>query len=226
MAWVAFDRAVKTRRAVRMDGPVERWRALRARIHDDVCRDGFNPALGAFVQCYGAEALDASLLLIPLVGFLPPQRSARAQHRRGDRARADRRRPGAALSTRETGIDGLPPGEGVFLPCSFWLADNLVLLGRRDEARGLVRAAAVACATMSGCCPRNTTSSDKRLVGNFPQAFSHVALINTAHYLTSQRPAHYSRHAAELQPHAAQQRERHNRHAVFRASAPKSSSPT
>ena len=120
----------------KLEGPVERWRKLREAVHDESAATAFNPELGAFTQSYGSKQLDASALLIALVGFLPPQDprvkstvEAIKKHLVVDGL--VRRYDSAA------GIDGLPPGEGVFLPCSFWLADNLILLGRRDEARAL-----------------------------------------------------------------------------------------
>ncbi|HEV2625633.1 MAG TPA: glycoside hydrolase family 15 protein [Xanthobacteraceae bacterium] len=163
---------------------MERWRKLRRAIHDDVCRFGFDPALGAFVQSYGAKHLDASALLIPLVGFLPPQ-----DPRVKSTVEAIQRHLVVDGLVRrydsEAGIDGLPPGEGVFLPCSFWLADNLVLLGRRDEARALFERL-LSLRNDVGLLSEEYDVENKRLIGNFPQALSHVALVNTAHYLTSQ----------------------------------------
>jgi GH15 family glucan-1,4-alpha-glucosidase len=184
MAWVAFDRAVKTVEQFKMEGPVERWRKLRRTIHDDVCRFGFDPSLGAFVQSYGAKHLDASALLIPLVGFLPPE---------DPRVRSTveiikRELVVDGLVRRydsEAGIDGLPPGEGVFLPCSFWLADNLILLGRREEAVSLFERL-LSLRNDVGLLAEEYDVKAKRLIGNFPQALSHVALLNTAHHLAEQ----------------------------------------
>lgn len=135
MAWVAADRMVKIGAA---DGrvPTARWQRLRDRIHADVCRHGFDPGRNAFVQSSGAPELDASLLMIPLVGFLP----AEDPRVRGTVEAIERELMVDGLVQRyptESGVDGLPPGEGVFLACSFWLVDNLVLLGRREEARRL-----------------------------------------------------------------------------------------
>src|SRR5262245_4986275 len=136
MAWVAFDRAVKAVERFRREGPVERWRSLRDSLHEEICRAAFDPVRQTFTQAYGAQELDASVLMIPLVGFLP----ARDPRVRSTVAAVEREllRDGFLLrySTREVD-DGLPPGEGVFLPCSFWLADNYLLLGRRDEAERL-----------------------------------------------------------------------------------------
>ncbi len=192
MAWVAFDRAVKTVERFKLDGPVERWRALRDAVHGDVCRYGFNPELGAFMQSYGSKQLDASALLIPLVGFLPPhdprvQSTVDAIERHLVVDGLVRRYVSA------TGIDGLPPGEGVFLPCSFWLADDLVLLGRRDEARALFERL-LSLRNDVGLLSEEYDVERKRLIGNFPQALSHIALINTGHALGQQ--AKHRRHRA------------------------------
>ena len=192
MAWVAFDRAIKTVEHFKLDGPVERWRKLRDAVHNDVCRYGFNPDLGAFTQSYGSKHLDASALLIALVGFLPPQDprvkstvEAIKKHLVVDGL--VRRYDSAA------GIDGLPPGEGVFLPCSFWLADNLILLGRREEARALFERL-LSLRNDVGLLSEEYDVEAKCLVGNFPQALSHIALINTAHALAAQ--AKHRRHEA------------------------------
>src|SRR5262249_19687298 len=168
----AFDRAVK------IIGPgggdaTEHWRRLRDRVHAEICEQGFDPELGSFVQSYGAKALDASLLLLPLVGFLPP---------------TDRRIIGTVAAIEQNlvadglvrrydtkgGVDGLPQGEGAFLPCSFWLADNLVLQGRIAEADALFRRL-VALANDVGLLAEEYDPRGKRQLGNFPQAFSHVA---------------------------------------------------
>jgi GH15 family glucan-1,4-alpha-glucosidase len=188
MAWVAFDRAVKMAETFGMEGPVARWRELRARIHDDVCEKGFNAARGTFVQSYGSNELDASLLLIPLTGFLP------ATDKRVvatiEAIQRDLTWEGFVLRyhTRET-VDGLPPGEGVFLACSFWLADNLCLLGRWDEARALFERLIALCNDV-GLLAEEYDPGAKSFLGNFPQAFSHVALVNTAMNLSAEaKPA-------------------------------------
>ncbi len=191
MAWVAFDRAVKTVEQFGVDGPLERWRALRATIHDQVCRFGFNPAVGAFVQSYGSKHLDASALLIPLVGFLP----ADDPRMRSTIAAIQRHLVVDGLVMRydsHAGLDGLPPGEGAFLPCGFWLADNLVMLGRRDEARALFERL-LSLRSDLGLLSEEYDTGAKRLIGNFPQALTHIALINTAYMLTDQCRHH--RHA-------------------------------
>ena len=181
MAWVAFDRAVKTIEHFKLCGPLDRWRKVRQAIYDDVCRYGFNPGLGAFVQSYGSQHLDASALLIALVGFLPPQ----DRRVRSTVEAIQRHLLVDGLVRRynsEAGVDGLPSGEGVFLPCSFWLADNLILLGRRSEAERLYERV-LSLRNDVGLLSEEYDIESGRLVGNFPQAFSHIALINTGHAL-------------------------------------------
>ena len=178
MAWVALDRAVKAVEEFGRDGPLDRWRALRAHIHDEVCRYGFDPELGAFTQAYGSKQLDASLLLLPLVGFLPPG-DARV---RGTVEAIERRLmvDGLVLRYDTSGTDdGLPAGEGAFLACSFWLADALVLLGRKADARRLFERL-LALRNDVGLLAEEYDPRLKRQVGNFPQAFSHLALVDTA----------------------------------------------
>jgi GH15 family glucan-1,4-alpha-glucosidase len=188
MAWVALDRAVKVAEELGTDGALDRWRALRQRIHDDVCRHGFDAELGTFVQAYGSRQLDASLLMMPLVGFLPPD----DPRVRGTVDAIERRLMVDGLVHRydtSTEVDGLPPGEGAFLACSFWLADNYVLLGRRDDARALFERL-LDLRNDVGLLSEEFDSRTGRLVGNFPQAFSHVALVDTALNLAhAQRPA-------------------------------------
>lgn len=189
MAWVAFDRAVRSAEEFDLQGPLDRWRTIRAAIHKDVCAHGFDAVQNSFVQSYGATALDASLLLIPMVGFLPPS-DARV---RGTVAAVEQRliRNGLVLRYHtETGADGLPPGEGAFLACSFWLADNYVLQGRYDEARALFERL-LSLRNDVGLLAEEYDPHAKRQLGNFPQAFSHLALINTARNLASTGgPAH------------------------------------
>ena len=188
MAWVAFDRAVGACERVGLAGPVARWRAIRDEIHAEVCREGYDAVRGTFTQSYGAKAVDASLLLIALVGFLPPTDervvgtvSAVQQELCQD---------GFVLRYRSSDSDdGLPPGEGAFLPCSFWLADNLSLAGKRRQATELYRRL-VGVSNDVGLLSEEIDPTSGRLVGNFPQAFTHVALVNTAHNLTrTQGPA-------------------------------------
>jgi GH15 family glucan-1,4-alpha-glucosidase len=185
MAWVAFDRAVKLVEHFGMKGPVGVWRELRKKIHDDVCRNGYNAARGCFVQSYGSQELDASLLLIPITGFLPPSdpRVVSTLKQIEEELVVD----GFVhrYRTRES-IDGLPPGEGVFLACSFWLADNLLLQGRADEARALFERL-LALRNDVGLLSEEYDPAARRFLGNFPQAFSHVALVNTAMNLGGER---------------------------------------
>jgi GH15 family glucan-1,4-alpha-glucosidase len=178
MAWVALDRAIKTAEQLSLHGPLDRWRSLRARIHREVCERGFNTSMNSFVQAYGSKQLDASLLLIPLVGFLSPT-DARVH---GTVDAIQRRLVADGLVYRydsELTDDGLPPGEGAFLACSFWLADNLALIGRRDEARALFEQL-VGLANDVGLLAEEYDPRAKRMLGNFPQAFSHVALVDAA----------------------------------------------
>ena len=189
MAWVAADRAVKAVERFGMAGPVERWRALRDAIHEDVCRRGFSVKRDAFVQFYGGCELDAALLMMPLVGFLPacdPRMVATvAAIERELMVDGFVRRYATA-----SGVDGLPPGEGVFLACSFWLADNYAMMGRRGEAQVLFERL-LALRNDVGLLAEEYDPRSGRQLGNFPQAFSHVALINTAHNLTTRLgPAH------------------------------------
>jgi GH15 family glucan-1,4-alpha-glucosidase len=189
MAWVAVDRAVKAIERHGRKGPVDRWRTLRDTIHADVCRNGFSTSRNAFVQYYGADTLDAAVLMIPLVGFLPAtdprivSTVSAIQHDLMDEGLVRR------YST-VPGIDGLPPGEGAFLPCTFWLADNLAMLGRYDEAREIFERLVGLCNDV-GLLSEEYDPRGKHHLGNFPQAFTHVFLINTAHNLSRDRgPAH------------------------------------
>ena len=178
MAWVAMDRAIKSVEAFGVPGEVVRWRALRQRIHDDVCRHGYDASRKSFVQYYGSRDLDASLLLIAITGFLPSN-----DPRVIGTVEAIRRElmvDGLVMRYRANeGLDGLPPGEGVFLACSFWLADNLVLQGRREEAREIFERL-LSLRNDVGLLSEEYEPVTKRFLGNFPQAFSHIALINTA----------------------------------------------
>ncbi len=189
MTWVAFDRAVRSIEEFGLEGPLERWRVVRSAIHQEVCEHGFDPDQNAFVQSFGATALDASLLLIPIVGFLPPDDS----RVRGTVAAIERKllRDGLVLRyDTGKGVDGLPPGEGAFLACSFWLVDNYVLLGRYDEARDLFERL-LALRSDVGLLAEEYDPHNRRQLGNFPQAFSHLALISSAHNLASAAgPAH------------------------------------
>jgi GH15 family glucan-1,4-alpha-glucosidase len=192
MAWVAFDRAVKAVERFGMDGPADRWRVLRAQVHEDVCRRGYDAERGAFVQSYGSPDLDASLLMMPLVGFLP----ASDPRMRGTVAAIERELVQDGLVRRylpRTEVDGLPPGEGAFMLCSFWLADNLQLLGRGQDARRVFQRA-LAASNDLGLFSEGYDPIRGRMVGNFPQAFSHVGLVNTARNLTAgEGPAEHRR---------------------------------
>jgi GH15 family glucan-1,4-alpha-glucosidase len=182
MAWVALDRAVKAVEQFGHDGPVNHWRHVRDRIHADVCRHGYDPDLNAFVQYYGSHDLDASLLMIPLVGFLPA-----TEPRMLGTVEAIRQKlmaNGFVLRyPTAPHVDGLPTGEGAFLPCTFWLADNLALQGRLGEAQEIFERL-LALRNDVGLLSEEYDPVARRLVGNFPQAFSHVGLINTAQNLT------------------------------------------
>jgi len=184
MAWVAFDRAVRTVETWGHDGPVEHWRALRDEIHADVCRNGYDADLSTFVQSYGSKRLDASVLLIPLVGFLSPDDPrvigtvdavGRGLSRDGLIARYE-------AEEENVEVDGLPPGEGVFLPCSFWYAANLALIGRSDEARELF-ARLVGLRNDLGLISEEYDPVAERMLGNFPQAFTHLTLVACAYVL-------------------------------------------
>jgi GH15 family glucan-1,4-alpha-glucosidase len=182
MAWVAIDRAVKAVEQFGYAGSVDQWRELRDTIHADVCRNGFDPELNSFVQYYGAKQLDASLLMLPLVGFLP----ATDPRLRGTvQAIQDQlMRHGFVERYRtDPDVDGLPSGEGVFLVCTFWLADNLALQGRYDEARAIFERLLGLCNDV-GLLSEEYDPHTKQLIGNFPQAFSHLGLINTARNLS------------------------------------------
>jgi GH15 family glucan-1,4-alpha-glucosidase len=185
MAWVALDRAVKAVERFGLSGPVERWRSLREEIHAEVCREGYDAERKTFTQYYGSSELDASLLMIPLVGFLPPSDprvtgTVEAVQRELLHDGFVRR-----YSTR-TDVDGLPVGEAAFLVCTLWLADNLALLGRSGEARRLFERV-LDLRNDLGLLSEEYDPAVRRLVGNFPQALSHVGLVNTAHNLATTR---------------------------------------
>ncbi len=180
MAWVAVDRALHGAAAFGLPAPLERWRALRSTIHDDVLRHGFNRAKGCFTQVYGGDALDASLLLLPLVGFLP----AHDPRITDTVAAIERELMVDGLVLRYRSADGLPNGEGVFLACSFWFVDNLILQGRKADAHAMF-SRLVALANDVGLMAEEYDPINHRMLGNFPQAFSHLALVNTALNLES-----------------------------------------
>ena len=186
MAWVAIDRAVKAVEQFGLDGPSSEWSGLRDRIHEDICSKGFNPERKAFTQFYGSKELDASLLMMPLVGFLPATdpRFISTVELIEDELVVDGfvQRYETSSSGR---VDGLPKGEGTFLPCSFWLADCLYLMGRATEAGALFERL-LSVRNDLGLLSEEYDPVTKRLLGNYPQAFSHVCLVNTAYNLNPQ----------------------------------------
>jgi GH15 family glucan-1,4-alpha-glucosidase len=177
MCWFAFDSAIKSCERFGLKGPLERWRVVREEIHNDVCRNGFDPELGSFVQSYGSKELDASLLMIPKVGFLPVTHEKVQGTIRAIEKQLMRQGFVSRYNNKEH-IDGLPPGEGVFLPCSFWLADIYFLLGRYEEGKQLFEKL-MQLRNDVGLFSEEYSPGEQRLVGNFPQAFSHVAFLNT-----------------------------------------------
>ena len=194
MAWVAFDRAIKDAEQDGLEGPIERWRQLRDTIHRQVCEDGFDPRENTFVQSYDSTHLDASLLLIPQVGFLPAD-DARVV---GTIAAIERRLVVDGLVLRystTTDVDALPPGEGTFLPCSFWLADSYLLTGRRQESEALFERL-LSLSNDVGLFAEEYDARAKRMLGNFPQALTHMALVNTARLLSM--PEHEVRGASAM----------------------------
>ncbi len=192
MAWVAFDRAVQLAERAHLDAPVARWKKVRDTIHQDVCRKGFNPRVNSFVQTYGSRDLDASLLLIPMVGFLPP-----------DDPRVKSTVEAIEQNLTEDGLvkrydtsrtkDGLKGSEGMFLACSFWMVSNLKFIGREADAHRLFDRLLTLCNDV-GLLSEEYDVKQKRLVGNFPQAFSHIALLGAAYHLYE--PDHTARHTA------------------------------
>jgi GH15 family glucan-1,4-alpha-glucosidase len=185
MAWAGFDRAAEAIETMGLPGDADRWRRRAAEVHREVCEKGYDAERGTFTQAYGSQALDAATLMIPKVGFLPgddPRVAGTV-----DAIRRELLHDGFVLRyPTEDGSDGLPPGEGAFLPCSFWLADCLAMLGRHDEARELFERLA-GLANDVGLLAEEYDPQAKRLVGNFPQAFTHVALVSTARLLGRRR---------------------------------------
>jgi GH15 family glucan-1,4-alpha-glucosidase len=187
MAWVAFDRAIATIESFGQKGPVDRWRVIRDEIHREVCDKGFDTTVGSFVQSYGSPMLDASLLLIPQVGFLP----ADDLRVTGTIAAVERElmHDGFVLRYDSSATpDGLPPGEGAFLPCTLWLADALALAGQHERATQIFERV-LGLANDVGLLSEEYDPVVKRLVGNFPQAFSHLSVVGTAQHLTGTGPA-------------------------------------
>ena len=191
MAWVAFDRAIKDAEQDSLDCPIERWRQIRDAIHAQVCERGFDPVRNSFVQSFGSPYLDASLLLIPQVGFLPAEDSRVA----GTIAAIERDLTVEGLVMRYSTaphVDALPAGEGAFLPCSFWLADCYLLTGRRPEAEALFERL-LSLSNDLGLFAEEYDPRAKRMLGNFPQALTHMALVNTARLLSM--PEHVAKDA-------------------------------
>jgi GH15 family glucan-1,4-alpha-glucosidase len=190
MAWVAYDRAIKSAEAFGLDAPLDEWRKLRQEICDAVLEDSFDKDLGTFVQAFGSKQLDANLLLLPCVGFLPVSDPRIERTIAAIESRLLRDGFVMRYSTEEV-EDALPPGEGAFLACSFWLVDVYTLQGRLDDAERLFRRL-VGLRNDLGLLSEEYDSRGKRLVGNFPQAFSHLALVNSAYNLTTTRkPVHH-----------------------------------
>ena len=195
MAWVAFDRGIKSAEMFGLEGPTDKWKQIRAQIHAEVCARGYDRDRNAFTQSYDRSDLDASLLMVPLVGFLP----ATDPRVIGTVGAIERElvEGGFVLRYRTEhgrGADGLPPGEGVFLPCSFWLADAYAELGRGDDAARLFERL-LGLRNDVGLLSEEYDPAAGRMLGNFPQAFSHLALVNTAYNLSAipERPAHHRR---------------------------------
>jgi GH15 family glucan-1,4-alpha-glucosidase len=190
MAWVAVDRAVRAMEEFGDEGPLDQWRALRQQIHQAVCKFGFNKAKSSFVQSFGSEKLDASLLMLPLVGFLPAQDPRIL----GTVAAIERELVNDDLVSRyrtDDAVDGIQEPEGVFLACTFWLADNYIMQGRREDGERLFRKLLGLCNDV-GLLSEEYDPVTGTHLGNFPQAFSHVSLVNTAQNLVSaESPATY-----------------------------------
>jgi GH15 family glucan-1,4-alpha-glucosidase len=192
MCWVAFDRGVQMAEHAGHDAPIDRWRKIRDEIHAEVCARGYNERLGHFVQSYDTDVLDASLLLIPTVGFLPGDDPRVVSTI--DAIRAGLTDDGFVMRYDPTdpSVDGIGEPEGVFLPCSFWMVEALALAGRRDEARELFEHV-LGVATDLGLYAEEYDPSARRLLGNFPQAFTHLALVAAAHTLAPEASAHSKR---------------------------------
>ncbi len=191
MAWVAFDRSIKHAEHFGLVGNVKVWRQIREKIHQEVCREGWNQQLGSFTQSYGSKELDASLLLLPIVGFLPVSDPRMVSTVDAIQKRLMRN---GLLLRYDTGTseDGLPAGEGAFLACTFWLVQVLSLLGRRDEARSKFEEL-LALRNDVGLLAEEYDPRGRRLVGNFPQALSHISLVNAALELTQGDTAEHRR---------------------------------
>jgi GH15 family glucan-1,4-alpha-glucosidase len=181
MCWVAFDRAIKSCERFGLEGPLDRWHDIRDEIHADICTNGFDKERNSFVQYYGGKVLDASLLLIAQSGFLPPDDPRVVGTI--EAIEQDLRQDGLVRRySTEHVDDGVGGHEGAFLACSFWLADAYVLVGRLDDAAELFENL-LSLRNDLGLLAEEYDAVSKRLVGNFPQAFSHVGLVNTAYNL-------------------------------------------
>ena len=194
MIWAAFDRTIATAEEENLDAPLERWRALRDRIHARICAEGFNSEQNCFVRHFGSSELDASLLLLPQIGFLPPDdpRIVGTVDAIGARLMKD----GFIMRyDSEASKDGLPPGEGTFLACSLWYADALALMGRYDDAQAMFERV-LAIRNDVGLLAEGYDPAAKSFTGNFPQALSHLSLVNTALNLSSAHGPAKSRGAA------------------------------
>jgi GH15 family glucan-1,4-alpha-glucosidase len=198
MAWVAFDRAIRSAETFGLEGPVDRWCRLREEVCEDVCTHGYDKRLGTFVQSYGSNQLDADLLQLPCVGFLPVSDPRIARTIAAIEQRLLRGGFVMRYSTEEV-KDALPPGEGAFLACSFWLVDVYILQERFEEAEKLFRRL-IGLANDVGLLSEEYDPRLQRLVGNFPQAFSHLALINSAYNLTRVRKPVHQRAQEEHAP--------------------------
>lgn len=195
MAWVACDRAAKAVEQFDRDGPVDRWRSLRERIRLEIFGRSYDPEVGAFMQSYGSKFLDASVLMMPLVGFI----EADDPRMLGTVKAIEERLVHDGFVDRyenDPSVDGLPPGEGSFLLCSFWMADNYALMGRRADAVALFEKL-LSIRSDVGLLSEAYDIDNKRLVGNFPQAFSHIGMINTAYNLSA-----IAAHPAEQRQHS------------------------
>jgi GH15 family glucan-1,4-alpha-glucosidase len=191
MCWVAFDRGLAIADHLGLDWPVDRWRALRDEIHDEVCARAYNEQVGAFTQTYDSAELDAAVLMIPLVGFLPasdPRVASTIDVIGRDRAHGGLTTEGLVMRyvPTDSAVDGIGEPEGVFLPCSFWMVEALAMAGRTDEARALFERLLLI-ANDVGLYAEEYDPRAPRLLGNFPQAFTHLALVGAAHTLEPER---------------------------------------
>ncbi|HEX7200346.1 MAG TPA: glycoside hydrolase family 15 protein, partial [Dongiaceae bacterium] len=206
MCWVAFDRAAQAPHISRKER--QHWRRLAARVHGEICRYAVDPKGGHFTQAYGSRRLDASLLLLAIVGFLPPDdpRLVKTVAAIEQRLLVD----GLVLRYEtDRRLDGLPKGEGAFLACSFWLADNYCLMGRVEEARALFRRLVGLCNDV-GLLAEEYDPRARRFLGNYPQAFSHVALVNSAFALKRAEGAKVGAARAKRRAVARHDRDRQN----------------